>query len=187
MSFTRLIYLLLVFVVAWCGYYLLTPKGNDAIQVAPDTELPLFSGTGLENITYGEDGVRSYIIRSNDLDYYAKSGETIFNSPTLMVYREGSVVEWKVTATRAVLDEDQVLTLYDKVLMQNLLPGASFDTMATDKLVINLTNRDFKADQQVMLVGPQFETTGGAMQGNLKQHTATLTNEVQGRYETVTP
>ena len=56
MSFTRLIYLLLVFVVAWCGYYLLTPKGNDAIQVAPDTELPLFSGTGLENITYGEDG-----------------------------------------------------------------------------------------------------------------------------------
>ncbi|MDW1892341.1 LPS export ABC transporter periplasmic protein LptC, partial [Vibrio sp. Vb1574] len=27
MSFTRLIYLLLVFVVAWCGYYLLTPKG----------------------------------------------------------------------------------------------------------------------------------------------------------------
>jgi len=137
MSFTRLIYLLLVFVVAWCGYYLLTPKGNDAIQVAPDTELPLFSGTGLENITYGEDGVRSYIIRSNNLDYYAKSGD--------------------------------------------------FDTMATDKLVINLTNRDFKADQQVMLVGPQFETTGGAMQGNLKQHTATLTNEVQGRYETVTP
>ncbi|MCG6418233.1 LPS export ABC transporter periplasmic protein LptC, partial [Vibrio fluvialis] len=27
----------------------------------------------------------------------------------------------------------------------------------------------------------------GAMQGNLKQHTATLTDEVQGRYETVTP
>ena len=177
----------MVFVVAWCGYYLLTPKGNEDIQVAPNLELPMFSGTGLENITYGEDGVRSYIIRSTNLDHYAKSGDTIFNNPTLMVYREGSVIEWKVTATRAVLDEDQVLTLYDKVLMQNLLPGASFDTMATDKLVINLTNRDFKADQQVMLVGPQFETTGGAMQGNLKQHTATLTDEVQGRYETVTP
>ncbi|MCQ9076327.1 LPS export ABC transporter periplasmic protein LptC [Vibrio harveyi] len=187
MSFTRLIYLLLIFVVAWCGYYLMTPKSNENIQVAPNLELPMFSGTGLENITYGEDGVRSYIIRSTNLDHYAKSGDTIFKSPTLMVYHEGSVVEWKVTATRAVLDEDQILTLYDNVLMQNLLPGASFDTMATDKLVINLTNRDFKADQQVMLVGPQFETTGGAMQGNLKAHTATLTDEVQGRYETVTP
>ncbi|EKM28608.1 lipopolysaccharide-assembly, LptC-related family protein [Vibrio harveyi] len=177
----------MIFVVAWCGYYLMTPKSNENIQVAPNLELPMFSGTGLENITYGEDGVRSYIIRSTNLDHYAKSGDTIFKSPTLMVYREGSVVEWKVTATRAVLDEDQILTLYDNVLMQNLLPGASFDTMATDKLVINLTNRDFKADQQVMLVGPQFETTGGAMQGNLKAHTATLTDEVQGRYETVTP
>ncbi len=144
MSFTRLIYLLLIFVVAWCGYYLMTPKGNEDIQVAPNLELPMFSGTGLENITYGEDGVRSYIIRSTNLDHYAKSGDTIFKSPTLMVYREGSVVEWKVTATKAVLDEDHILTLYDKVLMQNLLPGASFDTMATDKLVINLTNRDLK-------------------------------------------
>nr|WP_321275688.1 LPS export ABC transporter periplasmic protein LptC [uncultured Vibrio sp.] len=187
MSFTRLIYLLLIFVIAWCAYYIVTPKSTDTIQVAPDSELPMFSGTGLENITYGENGVRSYIIRSTNLDYFAKSGETIFNNPTLMVYREGSVVEWKVTASRAVLDESQTLTLYDKVLMQNLLAGASFDTMATDKLVINLTNRDFKADQQVMLVGPQFETTGGAMQGNLKQHTATLTDNVQGRYETVTP
>lgn len=187
MSFTRLIYLLLVIVIAWCAYYLVTPKDADTIQVAPNTELPMFSGTGLENITYGEDGVRSYIIRSDNLDHYAKSGATIFNNPTLMVYREGSVVEWKVTATRAVLDKDQTLTLYDKVLMQNLLPEASFDTMATDKLVIDLTNRDFKADQQVMLVGTQFETTGGAMQGNLKQHTATLTDKVQGRYETVTP
>ncbi|MCQ6492992.1 LPS export ABC transporter periplasmic protein LptC, partial [Vibrio parahaemolyticus] len=94
-------------------------------------------------------GVRSYIIRSINLDYYAKSGETIFNSPTLMVYREGSVVEWKVTATRAVLDEDLVLTLFDIVLLQNLLPGASFDSMATDMLVIYLTNRDFIADHLV--------------------------------------
>lgn len=187
MSFTRLIYLLLIFVIAWCAYYLVTPKNTDTIQVAPDSELPMFSGTGLENITYGDDGVRSYIIRSNNLDHYSKSGETIFNGPTLMIYREGSVVEWQVTATKAVLDKSHTLTLYDKVLMQNLLPGASFDTMATDKLIIDLTNRDFTADQPVTLVGPQFETTGGAMQGNLKQHTATLTNKVQGRYETVTP
>ncbi|AXY00220.1 LPS export ABC transporter periplasmic protein LptC [Vibrio alfacsensis] len=187
MSLTRLIYVLLIFVIAWCGYYLLTPKNNDGLQVAPNLELPMFSGTGLENITYGENGVRSYIIRSTTLDHYAKSGETIFNDPTLMVYRDGSVIEWKVSAVKAVLDEDQILTLYDNVLMQNLLPDASFDTMATDKMVINLTNRDFKADQQVMLVGPQFETTGGAMKGNLNVHTATLTSEVQGRYETVTP
>ncbi len=85
MSFTRLIYLLLIFIIAWCGYYLVTHRSADTIQVAPNTELPMFSGTGLENITYGEDGVRSYIIRSNNLDHYAKSGATIFQSPTLII------------------------------------------------------------------------------------------------------
>jgi lipopolysaccharide export system protein LptC len=122
MSLTRFIYLLLLFVIAWCSYYLLTPSVTDEVPVAPDVELPMFSGTGLENITYAEDGVRSYVIRSSHLDHYAKSGDTIFDTPTLMVYRDGQIVEWKITAARAVLSDKQILTLYDKVFMHNLLP-----------------------------------------------------------------
>ncbi|AUI87047.1 LPS export ABC transporter periplasmic protein LptC [Vibrio azureus] len=187
MSFTRSIYLLLLVIVAWCGYYLFAPSTNDATQIASDTEQPIFSGHKLENITYGKDGLRSYSIQAEKLDHYSASGETIFAQPTLMVYREGSTLEWKMSAVKAVLDQQKVLTLYDDVLMQNLLPDASFKTLSTDKVVINLTSRDFKADQKVKLLGPKFETTGGAMHGNLKANTATLTDEVQGRYEIVTP
>ena len=187
MSFTRLIYLLLAFVIAWCGYYLLTPKQDNRAQIAPNLELPMFSGNELENITYGKDGVRSYVIHSAHLEHYAKSGDTKFEQPTLTIYRQGIAVEWVVSASKAILSKDKILTLHGHVLMQNQLPGSSFNTMSTDKLTIDLTTHDFKADQKVVLVGPQFNTTGGAMKGNLKTHIAALTNHVQGRYETITP
>ncbi|MGR5452368.1 LPS export ABC transporter periplasmic protein LptC, partial [Vibrio sp. PNB22_3_1] len=85
------------------------------------------------------------------------------------------------------LDEDHVLVLYDKVIAKNLLPTSSFDTMATEKLNIQLDKRDFWADQTVRLNGPQFVTRGHAMKGNFKDNTATLYEHVQGRYEILTP
>ena len=80
-----------------------------------------------------------------------------------------------------------VLTLYDNVLAKNLLPDSGFDTMSTDVLGIQLDNRDFWADNQVTLVGPQFETVGQAMKGNFAENNAILYKHVQGRYETLTP
>ncbi|EKO5199957.1 LPS export ABC transporter periplasmic protein LptC [Vibrio vulnificus] len=187
MSFSRLICLLLFFVVSWSCYYLYGQREAQSVQVAPNLELPMFSGESLNNISYNSDGIRSHQISSSHLDHYAKSGDTVFENPSLVIYRDGDTIEWKITARRAVLDEEQVLTLSDHVRMQNLLPGASFEMLSTDKLEIDLSNRDFHADQQVLLIGPQFETTGEAMKGNLKTNTATLYNHVQGRYETLTP
>ena len=54
-------------------------------------------------------------------------------------------------------------------------------------LGIQLDNRDFWADNQVTLVGPQFETVGQAMKGNFAENNAILYKHVQGRYETLTP
>ncbi len=32
-------------------------------------------------------------------------------------------IEWQVTADRAIMDENQVVTFYDNVVAKNLLPG----------------------------------------------------------------
>ncbi len=79
------------------------------------------------------------------------------------------------------------MTLYEDVVGKNLLPDSGFDTLTTESMSIQLENRDFWADNQVVLVGPQFETVGQAMQGNLADNTAVLYKHVQGRYETLTP
>ncbi|MGF1721536.1 LPS export ABC transporter periplasmic protein LptC [Vibrio kyushuensis] len=187
MSLSRIIYLLLFFVITWSTYYLYDKEQEFDIQVAPDQELPMFTGRDIENVSYTESGIRSYIITSVYLENFAESGDTWFDLPVLKIYKEGTEQEWEITADRALLDSDQILTLYDNVIANNLLAESGFDTMSTEELSIKLTNRDFWADNQVVLVGPQFETEGQAMKGNFADNNAVLYNYVQGRYETLAP
>ncbi|MGF1752487.1 LPS export ABC transporter periplasmic protein LptC [Vibrio makurazakiensis] len=187
MSLSRILYLILIFICSWSVYYLYDKENARTTQVVPNLELPMFTGKNLDNITFNSDGIRSYKVISTHLEHYATSGDTIFENPILSIYREGEVVEWQVTSKRAVMTEEQVLTLYDDVVAKNLLPNASFDTMTTDRLVIHLVSRDFNSDDPVHLVGPQFENEGQAMIGNFDENNATLFNNVQGRYETLTP
>ncbi|MDP5255503.1 MULTISPECIES: LPS export ABC transporter periplasmic protein LptC [unclassified Vibrio] len=187
MTLSRPVIIFLVFIASWSAYYLMDRHQDQALQVDPDTELPMFSGESLNNISYNQEGERSYAISSSHLDHYAESGDTIFDAPSLSVYRDGKTIEWTVTAKRAVLDEEHVLTLYDNVQLKNLLPGASFDTLKTQSIEIDLTSKDFHADHEVTLYGPQFNTTSGAMKGNFKDNQATLYNKVQGHYETINP
>ncbi|PWI33512.1 LPS export ABC transporter periplasmic protein LptC [Vibrio albus] len=187
MSFKRIIYLILMIVAGYSVYYLYNGQSEELVQVPSSSELPALSGHDIENITYNEDGIRSYRVVSKLLEHYAKSGDTVFEFPALSVYRDGQTEEWRITADHGVLDKNQILTLYGNVLAENLLPEASFDTMATEKLLIHLTNRNFWADSQVLLAGPDFETKGQKMKGNFSDNTATLYDRVQGRYETLTP
>ncbi|WP_260261564.1 LPS export ABC transporter periplasmic protein LptC [Vibrio intestinalis] len=187
MSLARIGQLLLLLVIAVSAYYLTNSGDTYDIQVEPDTELPMFTGRNLKNTSYSEAGVRSYVITSTHLENYAKSGDTIFDKPVLKVYKQGSIQEWEITAEQGVLNSDHVLTLHHNVLGKNLLPDSGFDTLSTDTLSIQLDNRDFWADNQVTLVGPQFETVGQAMKGNFAENTAILYKHVQGRYETLTP
>ncbi len=187
MSLSRIGYVLLLFVVCWCGYYLIDRQSDYDLQVEPNSELPMFSGQKLVNTSYNEMGTRSYVITSDHLDHFAKSGDTVFAQPVLKVYKEGQTQEWQITADEGVLNKKHVLILQGNVKVKNLLADSGFDTLTTATLSIQLDNRDFWADSQVNLVGPQFETVGQAMKGNFADNTAVLYKHVQGRYETLTP
>ncbi|NLS12402.1 LPS export ABC transporter periplasmic protein LptC [Vibrio sp. SM6] len=187
MSGERLTTLALLLLVLGLAYYLYLDEPDAPLSASPSQELPIFSGEQLRNTSYDSMGVRNYQITAQNLAHYASSGDTEFQQPTLSIFHDGATEEWRVSAKRAVLDDAQQLTLYDNVQMQNLLPDAGFTTMVTEVLVIDLTTRDFHADQPVMLIGPLFETRAQAMKGNLRANHATLYDNVQGRYEVDTP
>lgn len=187
MSLSRIGYLILGFALCWSAYYYFDRQSQQAPQVSPDLEQPMFSGQSLTNTSYTDSGVRSYVITSQSLDHYAKSGDTVFELPVLKVYKAGLTQEWEITANTGVLDKNHILTLSADVMVKNLLPESGFDTLSTNNMSIQLDNRDFWADDQVIINGPQFETVGQAMKGNFADHDATLYKSVQGRYETLTP
>jgi len=187
MRLSRIVYTLLVFVALWSAYYLFDKEQARNAQVAPNAELPMFTGDNIVNDSYGENGVLSYIISSKHLEYYENSGDTYFDHPILKIYRNGTVLEWQITADKGILDKNHVLKLENNVLAKNLLPKSAFDTFSTAEMNIQVVKRDFWTDTTVTMVGPQFKTVGQAMKGNFAKNHATLFNHVQGRYENLTP
>ncbi|MFC5076446.1 Lipopolysaccharide export system protein LptC [Vibrio thalassae] len=187
MSVSRILYSLLAMISIGCAIYLYTKDESSTIQIVPDIELPAFSGVNVHNISYADTGIRSYTINSVHLEHFAQQGSTVFDSPVLSIYANGTTKEWEISADKAILDKDEVLTLYDNVLAQNLLPDSGFDTLSSQKMSIKLTNRDFWTDTKVIMLGPQFETHGEAMKGNFADNIAEVYNKVNSRYETLTP
>ncbi|GAL29780.1 uncharacterized protein YrbK [Vibrio variabilis] len=187
MSLSRILYSLLAIIAAGSTYYLYSKDDSNVIQIEPDIELPAFSGTNLHNISYSDTGVRSYSISSAHLEHFSKKGETVFQQPVLRIFANGETQEWEISAEKAVLDKQEVLTLYTNVVAQNLLADSGFDTLSTQQMSIKLENRDFWADSKVIMLGPKFETQGEAMQGNFANHLAELYKKVNSKYETLAP
>ncbi len=72
MRLSRVIYTLLVFIALWSAYYLFDKEQANNAQIAPNAELPMFTGDNIVNDSYGDKGVLSYIITSKHLEYYQK-------------------------------------------------------------------------------------------------------------------
>ncbi len=179
----RFFQFILLLIIGFCGYYLIITQSDDLVQLSPNIELPQFSARNIINTSYDLKGIRNYRIESEQLDHYAKSGDTVFQNITLFVFKKSSQAEWHIVSDKGILDKDQRLILTGNVLAKNLLPESSFDTMLTDELIIQLESKDFHSDVQVTLTGPLFTNIGQAMTGNLNTNQAKLFNQVKGIYE----
>lgn len=179
----KLLYALLLLICAWTGYYLLEKHWQEDVQVEPDAEKPLFTGSAVVNTAFNESGLRSYQIDSDYLEHFSKSGDTDFVKPVLWVYRDGTDTEWRISANTARLDKDQVLQMSGNVRIFNLLPASAIKVIKTDSLRLDLISKDFDTPDQVTITGSAFQNEGTGMKGNMDRSIATLLKNVKGRYE----
>lgn len=183
MTLQRLLCALLIVICAWFGYYLLEDRFKGDVQVEPDAEKPLFTGSIVTNTAFNESGMRSYQIDSDYLEHFSVSGDTDFDKPVLWVYRDGDNTEWRISSNTATLDKDQVLQMTGNVRIFNLLPESIMKVMQTDTLRLDLITKDFDTADHVVITGTGFQNEGTGMNGNMDRSVATLLNNVKGRYE----
>ncbi|KLV06384.1 MULTISPECIES: LPS export ABC transporter periplasmic protein LptC [Photobacterium] len=183
MTLQRLLYVALLVVCGWAGYYLLDKHWQEDVQVTPDAEKPLFTGSAVVNTTYNESGQRSYQIDASYLEHFSQSGNTNFVEPVLWVYREGTETEWRISASEARLDKDHVLQMTGNVRIFNLLPASAIKVIQTETLRLDLVSKDFDTPDHVTITGDAFQNEGTGLQGNMDRSIATLLKNVKGRYE----
>ncbi|MGF1700051.1 LPS export ABC transporter periplasmic protein LptC [Photobacterium makurazakiensis] len=183
MTLQRLLYVLLIVICAWTGYYLLDKHWQADIQVAPDTEKPIFTGKSVVNTAFNQSGLRSYQIDANYLEHFSSSGNTDFVEPVLWLYRDGTETEWRISSNTARLDKNHVLQMTGNVRIFNLLPESAVKVIKTENLRIDLVSKDFDTPDHVTITGDAFQNEGLGMKGNMDRSVATLLKNVKGRYE----
>ena len=157
MTLQRLLYALLLIICVWTGYYLLESNWQADIQIEPDAEKPLFTGSEVSNTAFTESGIRSYQIDSDHLEHFSKSGDTDFVKPVLWVYRNGENTEWRISSNTARLDKHQVLQMTGNVRIFNLLPESAIKVIQTDNLRLDLISKDFDTQDHVVITGTAFQ------------------------------
>lgn len=184
MNLTKLAWLLLLMCSASCGYYIYTQiDGQKEQQVAIDETKPLFTAKDITTTSYNLDGVRSYTLNSAFLEHFTNTDETHFSQPLLHTFKQGITQEWRVTADKAVLKDKHILQMTGNVQIHNLLPTTQLKSIATDEVTLNLSNRDFWINSDVLILGVSFSTRGKRGQGNFDSQHMELMEQVKTVYE----
>ncbi|OAN16540.1 LPS export ABC transporter periplasmic protein LptC [Photobacterium jeanii] len=185
MTLHKLLYTFAFIVCVVTGFYLFDKYWQDDVQVTPDAEKPMFTGSVVTNTAYTEAGVRSYQVDSDYLEHFSSTGDTDFTKPVLWVFRDGSETEWRISSNDATLDQDQILYMKGNVRIFNLLPESTLKVIQTDTLRIDLISKDFDTSDHVTMTGDAFINEGDGMTGNMDRSVATLLKNVKGRYESI--
>nr|WP_086938317.1 LPS export ABC transporter periplasmic protein LptC [Thaumasiovibrio occultus] len=181
----RLSIILLVGVILFCGGYLMFESSQDQAQVEPNLELPVITGKQIASTTYNQQGALLYTIEAAELNYYANSGDTVFDEPVVELYRDGKDLEWRLSANVARLDKSQNLLLDGNVRLFNLYPDAGIELIKSDDLGVALVEGTFSTESSVVITGPGYENSGVGLDGDFNNYNARLLNEVKGRYEAI--
>lgn len=185
MKFLRRFYILILIVVCILGgMYLSQEYFQPEVQIKLDSSVPIISSKSVLMKSYDTEGVLNFKINADTLDFYEASGETHFQKPVLILFKDGKISDWQITSKIATLTKDQILVLTEDVLISSLSPDNALKTLYTEYLVIDLATQDFSGDRPVLIHGINFESQGDTIKGNLGEQIATLKGKVKSKYET---
>ncbi len=182
---------LVVIALAVLGWYysLNQHEEPDLTARIQTSDSPDYTANKMETTLYSIDGRKQYVATADQVEYFQKSGDTLFKSPVVYLFEtaktnpEELVRSWKLSADQAKITDDKILYLDNNVAIQSLLPESKIHSLNTSSAVVNLTTQDITSDTMVSVAGQGFTTTGKSMIGNLRQQVATLKEQVQTHYE----
>lgn len=148
-----------------------------------DPDEPTYVTTTSKSLVYSPDGRVNYQLISGKASFYEADQLSWFKAPVLTVYDQDDTPIWKLQADRARLTQNKLLYLYDHVVLEALSKDSRLQRVTTDSAVIDLTTQDINSDDEVILTGQGFISTGLKLRGNLRNKTARLLEKVNTSYE----
>ncbi|OOR99626.1 LPS export ABC transporter periplasmic protein LptC [Haemophilus paracuniculus] len=178
----RLNLILLAIVAVLAGWYFSQqPSEKTGLeQLIKKEGSPEFTGKKMETTIYDVQGKPQYFALAEDIKRFDATERTEFLKPLLNLFdKETAVKMWQVTADKAEINKENILTLTGNIKLQALDKASKLQKIETETLTVNLNTHDVYTDDEVKTLGLGFTTTGTGLKGNLKQQVATLTKNVK--------
>lgn len=182
MSKKNLIFALLIFLTLGL-YYFVSPTEEDSDNVIVDiTEAPIYQSKSMMTRVYDPTGIQIYQVIAYQISYNADDGNTHFQKPDVMIYNASGAPSWHISADKARLTKKRMIDLNGDVSLVNLTPNSQLERITTHSAKVNLATQTVTSPDKVTLHGPNFYSTGYKLEGNLRQKTANLLENVKTFY-----
>lgn len=181
------VYLAVVALVLLGWFYQLNQQDNNLQSLIKQPDSPDYVGEKMSMTVFSPTGKKQYSGYSSKVDYFESDGHTNFSDLGVYLYEieshSANRQSWYLRADSAVLTKDKILTLTGNVVADSLLKDSKLQRIETKSARVNLNNQDIFSDDEVKIIGLNFNTTGQKLIGNLRQQTVTLKEQVRTHYE----
>lgn len=179
--------------LAW--FYTLHQDDEKLTDLIKPPEKPEYIGQKMETVVFSPTGEKQYVALSDKVEHFTFDGHTDFTKPIVYVLDvpinkddtesavKNQIESWKLTADKATLSKDNMLSLKGNVVAQSLVESSKLQRIATESAIVNLKTQDITSNSMVTINGQNLTSTGLKLTGNLKQQTATLKEQVKTHYE----
>lgn len=179
--------------LAW--FYTLHQDDEKLTDLIKPPEKPEYIGQKMETVVFSPTGEKQYVALSDKVEHFTFDGHTDFTKPVVYVLDvpinkddtesavKNQIESWKLTADKATLSKDNMLSLKGNVVAQSLVEFSKLQRIATESAVVNLKTQDITSNSMVTINGQNLTSTGLKLTGNLKQQIATLKEQVKTHYE----
>ncbi|AFP85255.1 hypothetical protein A359_08890 [secondary endosymbiont of Ctenarytaina eucalypti] len=175
---TALLGLLILALIIW------NMMATDSIQVQEPVKSgePTYQSEYITTLAYNSAGSLHYTLSADHVQYFSEGKITWLTRPVATIIDDDKVPTWTVKADRAKLIQDRMLYLYGHVQADSLTEASKLKHITTANALIDLFTQEISSDDEVIVYGANFNSTGMKMRGNLRNKTAELLEKVKTSY-----
>jgi len=135
-------------------------------------------------LEFDKNGSLTSKLDALDTKHFKKTNRLEFDKPTLTYYTAiDSIRPWHLKADKGESTGDRESVLFrENVYAWKHLSDGGKNTLKTDKLILYPSKHTVETDHKVWMNGPNGESVGVGMQGNLEKGVFELLSKVRGIY-----
>jgi lipopolysaccharide export system protein LptC len=167
------ILVMLVSIPAW-----IEDEKIEAVGETVEAWLPNYQATTMSSTLYGKDGKINHQVFARNMEHYELLGFTLFKQPQYIIFISDQQ-PWKVKASEGTLYEDNRIQFETNVEITSLNDQGFMQTIRTEFIEVNLTEKTMESDQTVEIIGQNYVIKSNGLSADLKTQKYELTDHVQ--------